>query len=65
MSAYTVFYMGIPSDGRVDPRVSVRARVCVCVSAVQGPGERQNKQAGWVMVECGDAGRQFNDTPHP
>ncbi len=41
--------------------VCVRARVCVD----RGPGEKQNEQPGSVMVESGDAGRQFNDSPHP
>lgn len=49
MSAYTVFYMGTPSDGRVDPRVSVCARVCVWV-LFKGPARgRINRRAGWWL----------------
>lgn len=36
---------------------------CVCV--VLRPSMKQNGQPAWVMVESSDAGRQFNDSPHP
>lgn len=47
--------MWILADGQVN----------LCVSAVRAPSEKQNGQPGGVMVESGDAGRQFNDSPHP
>jgi len=46
-------------------RILADCQVNLRVWVVQGPREKQSGQAGRVMFESGDAGRQFNDSPHP
>ena len=45
--------------------VCVFVCVCVCVCVCMLPSDKQNGQQGRVMVDSDDAGRQFNDSPHP